>query len=157
MLFVALGSFVLLIVMVYLVAAPAVRSDPAEESAVRSALTIRKDRLLSDIRELDMDLATGKLEERDHHRLRAATLVAAAETLRSLEETQTSEGAPTASEAQGVVDDDPMDDDAAIEARIAARKRELESTTCRSCGAIVDPDDAYCRRCGASVAPGRVG
>src|SRR5512134_2430956 len=135
MLFVALGSFVLLIIMVYMVAAPAGRSDHAEDSAVSSALTIRKEQLLSDIRELDMDLATGKLEERDHHRLRAATLVSAAETLRSLEETRTAEEAAAASEADGMADDDPADD-ARIEARIAARKREIESTACRSCGAI---------------------
>jgi hypothetical protein len=31
----------------------------------------RKERLLSDIRELDMDLVTGKLDEEDHRRLRA--------------------------------------------------------------------------------------
>src|SRR4030065_941199 len=86
MLFVSVGSFVVFVIVVYRVAAPGARREPAEEAAEASALLARKERLLSDIRELDMDLVTGKLDEEDHRRLRAATLVDAADTLNALED-----------------------------------------------------------------------
>ncbi|HLA93314.1 MAG TPA: hypothetical protein VJO36_07265, partial [Actinomycetota bacterium] len=83
MLVATVGSFVLFLFVVYLIASPATRRDPVEEEAEASALLARKERLLSDIRELDMDLVTGKLDEEDHRRLRAATLVDAADTLKA--------------------------------------------------------------------------
>jgi ribosomal protein L40E len=153
MLIVSVGSFVLFVIVIYLVAAPAMQRDPIEGPATMSGLVMRKEQLLSDIRELDMDLATGKLDEEDHRRLRAATLVAAVDTLKALEE---SEPIPASS---GAVDEVALHDgeDGRLEALIAARKRELEASACPSCAAISDPTDAFCRRCGAELSTRQVG
>jgi ribosomal protein L40E len=153
MLIVSVGSFVLFVVVIYLVAAPALRQDPIEDPATVSGLATRKEQLLSDIRELDMDLATGKLDEEDHRRLRAATLVVAVDTLKALEEVE-----PPPAPSGAVDDSERRDaDDARLEALIAARKRELEASTCPTCAAISDPTDAFCRRCGAELSTRQVG
>ena len=151
MLFVSVGSFAVLLVVMYLVAAPAAREDPAEEEAEASALLARKERLLSDIRELDMDLVTGKLDEEDHRRLRAASLVDAADTLKALEDVELASSLMAASAESDTVDPIDVDDDARLEAWIAARKGELEAPACSSCGSVCDADDAFCRRCGAEL------
>lgn len=153
MLFVSVGSFALLLVVVYLVAAPAARADPAEEAAEASALLARKERLLSDIRELDMDLVTGKLDEEDHRRLRAATLVDAADTLKALEDVERADSLMGPSAESHTVDtiDVDVDDDVRLEAWIAARKRELEASACSSCGTVCEHGDAFCRRCGVEL------
>lgn len=151
MLFVSVGSFALLLVVVYMIAAPAAREDPVDEAAEASALLARKERLLSDIRELDMDLVTGKLEEADHRRLRAATLVDAADILKALEGVEQDdivEDVPPETPSEGARD---ADDDARLEAWIAARKAELEASACPSCGAVRGAGDTYCRRCGIAL------
>jgi hypothetical protein len=153
MLIVSVGSFVLFVIVIYLVAAPAIRRDPIEDPPTLSGLVTRKEQLLSDIRELDMDLATGKLDEEDHRRLRAATLVAAVDTLKALEEAEPIPDPPIAVEEAAPHDGE----DGRLEALIAARKRELEASACPSCAAISDPTDAFCRRCGAELATRRVG
>jgi hypothetical protein len=151
MLVATVGSFVVFLVVVYLVASPAARRDPAEEEAETSALLARKERLLSDIRELDMDLVTGKLDEEDHRRLRAATLVDAADTLKALEDVERADPPAGASAESDTVDTLDADDDARLEAWIAARKAELEASACSSCGAVWEAGDAFCRRCGAEL------
>jgi hypothetical protein len=156
MLFVSLGSFALLLVVLYLVAAPAAREDPAEEEAEASALLARKEHLLSDIRELDMDLVTGKLDEEDHRRLRAASLVEAADTLKALEDVELARSLTGASIESDAVETIDVDDDARLEAWIAGRKGELEAPGCSSCGAVCDAGDAFCRRCGAELSAQRV-
>ncbi len=156
MLLVAVGSFVLLIIVVYLVAAPVARGAPAEEATEASALLVRKERLLSDIRDLDMDLVTGKLDEEDHRGLRVALLGDAAETLKALEEAEpTAPGGP--SDALGPQDAIEADEDARVEALIAARRRAIESSACSSCGGGSDAEDVFCRRCGADLWAQRVG
>lgn len=153
MLIVSVGSLVLFAIVIYLVAAPAMRQDPIEDPATVSGLVTRKEQLLSDIRELDMDLATGKLDEEDHRRLRAATLVAAVDTLKALEEAE-----PIPGSSDGVVEAELREtEDGRLEALIAARKRELEARACPSCATISDPTDAFCRRCGAELSTRQVG
>lgn len=146
MLVIAAGSFALLLAVVYLIAAPALRPDPLEEEGdvlTYASLLASKDRSLSDIRELDLDLATGKLDEEDHRRLRAAAVAAAAQTMRAIEESEV----PAAL-------DDPLDDP--LEEMIAARKRALAMNECGSCGGAVEASDAFCRGCGAEIpAPAR--
>lgn len=153
MLIVSVGSFVLFVIVIYLVAAPAMRQDPIEDPATVSGLVTRKEQLLSDIRELDMDLATGKLDEEDHRRLRAATLVAAVDTLKALEEAEPIPGPPDAADQVAP----PDGEDGRLEALIAARRRELEASACPSCAAISDPADAFCRRCGAELSRRQAG
>jgi hypothetical protein len=143
-LFLGVGSFLLLLAVVYMIVVPGLRPDPAEETAEPSDAMARKERLLQDIRELDMDLATGKLEETDHHRFRARALADTADTLRELER-ELEEPA----EAGGV---QPAAPEERLEALITARKREMELEGCLSCGGATDQEDAFCRRCGSPVA-----
>jgi hypothetical protein len=135
----------------YLIAAPAGREDPPDEATEASALRARKESLLSDIRELDMDLVTGKLDEEDHRRLRTATLVDAAGTLKALEDLERTDLLVGASVESRTVDATDVDEDARLEAWIAARKREIEASACSSCKAVCEPGDAFCRRCGAEL------
>ena len=151
MLVATVGSFVLFLFVVYLIASPATRRDPVEEEAEASALLARKERLLSDIRELDMDLVTGKLDEEDHRRLKAATLVDAADTLKALEDVEQAESAARASVESDIADAIEADNDARLEAWIASRKAEIEASACSSCGAVCQTGDAFCRRCGAEL------
>lgn len=152
MLVIAAGSFALLLAVVYLIAAPALRPDPLEEAdevVAHASLLASKDRSLSDIRELDLDLATGKLNEEDHRRLRAAALADTAETIRAIEEAEVpvvdSEG-DREETGEGWADlADPLEE------MIAARKRALASGECTSCGGAVQTGDAFCRRCGAEI------
>lgn len=154
MLVVAFGSLVVLLVVVYLIAAPILRPHPDDEHTdAAPTLVARKERLLTDIRELDMDLATGKLDVEDHRRLRRSTLVQAADALRALEEAEAA--APDRSSTipnHGVeeeLDDDAADDE--LERLIDARKHELEVRACPECGGPRDVDDAFCRRCGIEL------
>lgn len=152
MLLVAVGTFVMLLVVIYLIAAPLARGEPSDAASDTASLLLRKERLLADIRDLDMDLVTGKLDEDDHRRLRAALMVDAAHTLKALEETGVAaprDGSPTARESAAT------DEDAWVEDLIAARKGAILSSACPSCGAVADPEDAFCRRCGAALAFGR--
>src|SRR3989337_2896118 len=151
MLFVSVGSFGVVVIVVYLVAAPAARREPAEEAAEASALLARKEPLLSDIRELHMDLGTGKLDEEDHRRLRAATLVDAADTLKALEDVEQAESAARASVESDIADAIEADNDARLEAWIASRKAEIEASACSSCGAVCQTGDAFCPRCGTEL------
>lgn len=152
MLFVALGSFILFLVVVYLIVSPAPRGEPVDEAAEAADLAARKEQLLSDIRELDMDLATGKLAEEDHRRLRAAMVVDAVDTWKALdsalESMERADPIGAASDGPEAVD---IVDEVGLEAQILARKQELRARECASCGAAVGAADAFCRRCGAEL------
>jgi len=148
---IAVGSFALLLSVVYLIAAPALCPEPLDEldaAAAHSSLLTAKERSLSDIRELDLDLATGKLDEEVHRHLRAVALAGAAEAMRAIEETDVP--ANTSDEPETAADgwSDGADP---LEAMIAAGKRALAGEACTSCGGIVETDDAFCRRCGAEL------
>ncbi len=158
MLLAAIGTFLLLLIVLYLIVAPLARGEPADPERDASALLARKERLLSDIRDLDMDLATGKIEEQDHRRLRAALLADAAQILRALEEAgidasgEEPAAAVSGEAAVGPRDAEPLADEARLEALIAARKREIASSACPSCGAPSAPGHASCGRCGTELA-----
>jgi len=153
MLPVAVMSFALLLVVAWMIAQPLLHPDAFGEEEPGSSLVSAKERLLGDIRDLDLDLATGKLDEEDHRRLRAAALADTAETLRAIEEEQSLDLAPgdDAGPASGST---PPDD--RLEAVIAARKRAMTMTGCASCGMAPGPHDRFCRRCGADL-PAPVG
>lgn len=149
MLLAAAVSFLMLLIVFYLITAPLARREAPVASSDPSALLLRKERLLADIRDLDMDLATGKIEEQDHRRLRAALLAEAAETLKALERAgiAPSNDGP----AEAAAGEAATIDDARLEALIAARKRAILASACPSCGTASDPEDAFCRRCGAEL------
>jgi hypothetical protein len=82
---VAIGSFVLLLVVAYLIAAPFLAQvDAGEAGAVQ--LSEDRDRVLSQIRDLDMEFETGKLAEQEYLALRARRLAEVEAAERALAE-----------------------------------------------------------------------
>jgi hypothetical protein len=129
------------------------RRASAAESQL-DALSAEYESLLTQIRELDFDHATGKVDSADHAPLRARLIAQAADVRRRID---------------GLLDTTPRAD-AALEAAIAARRKrrppdktsldaELESAiaarrktpACPNCGKPLRPGDAFCSRCGAPV------
>jgi len=118
----AIGAFVLLLVVIYMALSPVLLRERDEEESEASTLLAEKARLLDAIRDLDLDLATGKLDDEDHRRLRARYIAEAADVERAIEEAA-EVPAPT-----GVEDDaapGPSIEDE-IELEIAARRERLE-------------------------------
>ena len=159
MLPVAIGSFLLLLLVAYMIARPIFAPDAPVEEAEGSKALAEKQRLLTDIRELDADYATGKLAESDYRELRARTMAEAAVAAQALEEagrrsegrrpseTATSEAGKAAGDGHAdVAGDDPL------EREITARKRAMADHGCPGCGAVSDPRDRFCRGCGAEQA-----
>jgi hypothetical protein len=145
MVLVGIGSFLLLLVVAYLIVSPALVPDAADATHASAGVRVRKDQLIADIRELDLDLATGKIDEADHRRFRAATLAEAAATLHELEVLEAEEALEEEEDRLPDADDDPL------ETLIAERKRRLEEHACPACASFVEPDDAFCRRCGTPL------
>ncbi len=131
MLGMAIGSFLLLLAVAYMIARPLFAPETAVEEAEDSKLLAEKERQLADIRELDMDFATGKLTEEDYHQLRARSLAETAATMRALDEAEAEklgnapageQLAPALTESNGHA---PIEEDD-LERAIAARKRSIE-------------------------------
>jgi hypothetical protein len=164
MTFIAIAAFLLLLVVVAMVARPLLvpTVDGSNEDEDDSELTQRNARLLDAIRELDMDLATGKLSVEDHRSLRAQLVAEATAVLQQLDEeaaarttTEASTSpdaaaADTPTEAQPTVAG-PDDVEAAIEEEVARRRERLAAGDCRSCSAAREAGDLFCRRCGAAL------
>jgi hypothetical protein len=146
MIVVGFGSFLLVLVVAYLIVTPALVREPEEATTGSASLRVRKEQLLADIRELDLDLATGKIDEADHRRFRAAALADAAATLHELETAEARE-APADENVSSALG--PQLDP--VEALIAERKRRLEEHSCPACGSATEPDDAFCRHCGTPL------
>jgi hypothetical protein len=168
---IAIGSFALLVVVAYLIARPIFAPEARAPEAGESRALADKQRLLADIRELDMDFATGKLAEDDYQELRTDTLARAAEAARALDEARKAEpaaghgpgagseesegngsgGGVPASDSRGSASDHAPSQDP-IEREIAERKRSMRERGCATCGAIREPEDRSCRGCGAGLA-----
>jgi hypothetical protein len=131
MLVVAIGSFLLLLAVAYMIARPLFAPEAPVEEAEDSKLLVEKDRQLAEIRDLDMDFATGKLTEDDYRTLRARSLAQAAATMRALDEAEAEQlaNAPAAEPpAQTLAESnghEPNEEDD-LERAIAARKRDIE-------------------------------
>ncbi len=156
---VVLGSFLLLLVASYLIARPFIWPQSETPEPEDSELVEEKEKLLAEIRELDMDFATGKLTEDDYGRLRARSLAQAAATMQAIEESAAREPvdgppAPTASAALTGDGDGGSGAslDEVLEREIAARREALEEHVCPGCGAPHHPEDRFCRLCGAQLA-----
>ena len=109
-----------------------------------SALQAERDKILTMIREIEMDHAMGKIRPEDFQLQRAA-LVARGSTV--LREIDARAGAPAAEPPEA-------DLDVAIEAAIAARRSKPAAGTgafCTRCGQGLQTDDKFCSRCGAPV------
>jgi hypothetical protein len=117
-------ALALLIAAGYLIVRPLLARETAVPEEGDRDLLDRKERLLAEIRELDIDLATGKLSEEDHRALRASSVAEAATTMRAIASAEMLEPEPSASERLSA--DPPIGTlDDQLEELIAARKRSL--------------------------------
>jgi len=128
------------------------RSDAAEPQV--DALLAQRETLLTQIRELDFDHATGKVSEADHAPLRAQLVAEAAEVFRRLD-AHTPPG-PTSDDAfeaavtarRKLPSRKEAASDAELEAAIASRRKQV---TCPKCGKPFQIGDAFCSKCGESL------
>jgi hypothetical protein len=159
-------SFLLLIAVAYLVAAPFLASgESGEEAAAR--LTEERGRVLAQVRDLDMEFQTGKLDEAEYRGQRTRRLDEVAAIDRAIEEALAQEALEEseAEEDLGEVGlEEPVspnghvsipEDDEDLERVIEARKHTLETHACPTCGTAIDLKDDFCRRCGADLAAAR--
>ncbi len=170
--FAILIGLIILAALAFYISRPLVRSrsTPKFSSVDAVSLEARRESLYTQIKELDLDHATGKVNEEDYTRLRAELVGQAAEVLRQIDGI-----VPTAiGPAPAVVrsgDDDlealiaarrktrsapaPKTAEADVEAAIAARRKkaatESVARTCPQCGKPVKADDAFCAKCGAAL------
>lgn len=149
----AIGSFVLLMVVVYLIGRPFVAPLRYARGASLEQLLADRDRLRAQLRELDMDFETGKLAQVEYEKLRARRLQQIEATTRAIHDAETSDEEPPRPAAE--VTTTPEDLERELERRISERKRvleELEALACFGCGTTIDPEDRFCRKCGADLA-----
>jgi hypothetical protein len=111
----------------------------AEEHRL-SALQAERDKILTMIREIEMDHAMGKISEDDFRTQRVALVARGSAVLRELDAL----GGASA----------PGEMDAAIEAAVAARRGRTPpkaSDSCMQCGRALRRGDRFCASCGTPV------
>jgi DNA repair exonuclease SbcCD ATPase subunit len=151
---VAIGSFVLLMIVVYLIARPFVAPLRYTREVTLEQLHADRDRLRAQLRELDMDFETGKLAQEEYERYRSRRLQQIEATTRAIREAQDTDAGVPALEGEEPRTAEVLEQE--LERRIAARKHvleDLEAHACPGCGTTIDPDDRFCRKCGADLAP----
>ena len=138
----------------------------AREPGPAEALLFERERILTALRDLDFDHATGKFLDDDYAAQRAQLLAQGADVLRQLDALAPAAG-PIAEPA-------PTSVDAEIEQAIARRRahsapaapprramdteieaaiadRRQSARFCAQCGQPLRPDDKFCGACGAAV------
>lgn len=113
-----------------------------------SALQAERDKILTMLREIDMDQAMGKIGADDFRVQRAALMAHGSAVLRELD----ARGVGPAVGAPG-----PAELEQAIEAAVAARRGAAKAGGpgfCTRCGQPLQPNDRFCTRCGAPVLQG---
>jgi hypothetical protein len=129
-------GLVLLAAIAFYVSRPIVQPQrDGADATMLATLAIRRDAVYSQIRELDMDHATGKMNDEDYQPARADLVAQAATLLKQID---------------GMLVAQPAADD--VEALIAARRKAVKSAaTCPACGKPGTPDDAFCSKCGTPL------
>ena len=136
------------------------------------SLEAQRESLYTQIKELDLDHATGKVNEEDYARLRADLVAQAAAVLKQIDGVaQPPAPAKAVSPAAPPAEDDvealiaarrktrsttaPKTADADVEAAVAARRKTTAPAagelTCPKCGKPINADDAFCARCGTAL------
>jgi hypothetical protein len=169
-----IGLFILAAVAFY-VSRPLVQSRRLAAAGGVDALSleVQRESLYTQIKELDLDHATGKVNDEDYTRLRAELVAQAAAVLKQLDGAAPSAPAVPAAAPAVSSDDDlealiaarrksrsaatPKTADTDVEAAIAARRKTTAPAAgalqCPQCGKPVNADDAFCARCGAALRP----
>lgn len=142
------GSILILIGLTLLVTAFVAR--PLSERRTRvvtsdehrlSALQAERDKILTLIREVEMDHAMGKIPAPEFEAQRAELVGRGSSVLREIDEQA---GAPGPGSDEGDVD-------AAIEAAVAARRAAGPAGFCTRCGQPLHAGDRFCSACGTPV------
>jgi hypothetical protein len=142
---VGIGAFLLVLAVAYLVGRPFLL--PVVDDAVAAQAREDRDRVVSQLRDLDMEFATAKLAE-DEYRTQRASRIAEFD---AVETTLAEAERPLDEEPDGAA---PESLDAAIEERIAAHRRAMSRADCPQCGDEIQAGDRFCRSCGAPLGPG---
>ena len=142
------------------------------------SLEAQRESLYTQIKELDLDHATGKVNDEDYTRLRAALVAEAAAVLQQIDGIAQQPAIASAKAAAPVAATDdvealiatrrktrstaaskPADTD--VEAAIAARRKiaapAVSELKCPQCGKPISADDAFCAKCGAALQTQTVG
>ena len=172
-------GLVILAAIGFYVSRPLAQSRRAGQSngvADVQSLEAQRQSLYTQIKELDLDHATGKVNEEDYTRLRADLVAQAAAVLKQIDgaaQQPALVAAKTASSATLSAEDDvealivarrktrststSKAAEADVEAAIAARRKAAASVaselTCPQCGKPIAADDAFCARCGTALLP----
>jgi hypothetical protein len=139
-----------------------------------SSLEAQRESLYTQIKELDMDHATGKVNDEDYAPMRAELVAQAAAVLKQLDGVATTSSTPTPATSPVAAQTDEVEAmiaarrkprspaaaktaDTTAEAAIAARRKtsvsSATSATCPKCGKPISADDAFCAKCGAALQP----
>ena len=116
-------------------------------SSIYDSLIAERERLLSAIEELDLELELNKISSKEHSRNRDLLLAEAAGVLKKLDK----QGKQVKTQKSTQKVEVPGDD---LEKMIAARRKELQSNksrSCPNCGKDVQQDDQFCSHCGESL------
>ena len=168
-------GLVILAAIGYYISRPLARARRATQTSGAGdaqSLEARRESLYTQVKELDLDHATGKVNDEDYAHLRADLVAQAAAVLRQIDgmaqppvaaapaaqddlealiaarRKTRSAPAATASTAPAAADTD-------VEALIAARRKAtvpaVSAVTCPNCGKPIGADDAFCAKCGAAL------
>ncbi len=166
--FAILIGLVILAAMAFYVSRPLVAARRAARPDSVDALTleVQRESLYTQIKELDLDHATGKVNEEDYVPLRAALVAQAAAVLKQID------GVTRAPAVESAVPDKdveamiaarrktrlasaPKPAEADLEAAITARRKTASPVShelkCPQCGRPINADDAFCAKCGAAL------
>jgi len=168
----------------YFVSRPLLQAQrlPKAGAMDASSLEAQRESLYTQIKELDMDHATGKVNDEDYTPLRAELVAQAAAVLKQIDGVATARAdlpapvaqadevealiaarrkprsasaAKTAAAANTTAVAKLVDAD--VEAAIAARRKTAPSVasaaTCPKCGKPINADDAFCAKCGTALQP----
>ena len=156
---------------VYFVSRPLLQAKRQTNAggADASSLEMQREALYTQIKELDMDHATGKVNAEDYAPMRAELVAQAAAVLKQLDGVAvapaTEPAAAQTDEVEAMIAARRKPRSAAAaktadmtaEAAIAARRKtsasSVTSSTCPKCGKPISADDAFCAKCGTALQP----
>ena len=151
------------------VARPLLKTGPRSKQKLTTyqALTAQKEAILTQIRSLDFDNATGKLTDADYQKTREEFMVSAEAIFRQLDELEENDGTAELVDGERITSS-RSDLEIDIETAVARRRTQstvqaLESSVtqsgsdngktryCPECGRPTDPDDKFCANCGQKL------
>jgi len=158
-------SLALLLLVGFIVARPILEQRGAREKEISRAdqLVAERESLLTALRDLDFDHATGKISDEDYAPQRAQLVAQGVAVLKQLDALRPALREDTASAADEIeravaarrktraaatVEDQ-------IEAEVAARRKPVPAANaviCPNCGASAQPGDRFCPKCGQTLA-----